>query len=138
MNKKINVIKINGFKGILLAVFIIGCLIAGFLIFPGWVCKSIWNFTAQYFSVMPSMTLLHGSMLWLILALSTYALNKGKLSISIGSSPIPTYREYNEARINDILRQISEKNASIISAKQETPDSHDSESKDDSDKITKE
>lgn len=138
MNKKINVIKINGFKGILLAVFIIGCLIAGFLIFPGWVCKNIWNFTAQYFSAMPSMTLLHGSILWVIVALSTYALNKGKLSISIGSSPVPTYREYNEARINDILRQISEKNASILPAKPNTTDSIDLESKDDTDKITKE
>lgn len=138
MNKKINVIKINGFKGILLAVFIIGCLIAGFLIFPGWVCKNIWNFTAEYFTAMPSMSLIHGSILWVIVALSTYALNQGKLSISIGSTPVQTYREYNEARINDILKQISEKNETLLSSKPNTSDSIDNESKDDTDKITKE
>ena len=115
MNRKINVIKINGFKGILLAAFIVGCLIAGFLIFPGWLCKNIWNFTAQYFSVLPVMTLLHGTILWVIVALSTYALNKGKFAISFGSSTIPPYRDYNnEAKIKEILKKISEKNASII------------------------
>lgn len=115
MNRKINVIKINGFKGILLAGFIIGCLIAGFLIFPGWVCKNIWNFVAQYFNALPVMTLLHGTILWVIVALSTYALNKGKFAISFGSSTIPPYRDYNnEAKIKEILKKISEKNASII------------------------
>ena len=138
MNRKINVIKINGFKGILLAGFIIGCLIAGFLIFPGWVCKNIWNFAAQYFSVLPVMTLLHGTILWVIVALSTYALNQGKFAISFGSGPIPPHKEYyNEARINDILKQISEKNASILPSNK-NDDISANNSSDNADKITKE
>lgn len=138
MNRKINVIKINGFKGILLAGFIIGCLIAGFLIFPGWVCKNIWNFAAQYFNALPVMTLLHGTILWVIVALSTYALNKGKFAISFGSGPIPPYKEYyNEARINDILKQISEKNASILPSNK-NDDISANDSSDNADKITKE
>lgn len=111
MNKKFSVIKINGFKGLLLALFIIGCLIAGFLIFPGWICKSIWNFIAGYFMQMPVMTLVHGILLWCIIALSVYASNKGNLAISIGTS-MPVNR--NEERIKEIIKQINEKNSKIV------------------------
>lgn|SRR5574344_2711081 len=114
MNKKVNIIKINGFKGVLTAVFIIGCLIAGFLIFPGWICMHIWNFIASYFTQMPLMNLIHGSMLWCIFALSFYAINKGNFAISFGTStPVVN----NDERIKEILRQISEKNATIMSKK---------------------
>ena len=111
MNKKFSVIKINGIKGILLAVFIVGCLIAGFLTFPGWVCMHIWNFTAGYFSAMPEMSLTHGIILWCIIALSIYALNKGNFAISFGSAvqPAPS-----EERIKEIIKQINEKNAQIL------------------------
>lgn len=111
MNKKFSVIKINGFKGLLLALFIIGCLIAGFLIFPGWICKNIWNFIAGYFMQMPVMTLVHGILLWCIIALSVYASNKGNLAISIGTS-MPVNR--NEERIKEIIKQINEKNSKIV------------------------
>lgn len=136
MNKKINVIKINGFKGIVLALFIVGCLVAGFLIFPGWVCKNIWNFTSQYFMAMPTMTLLHGTILWVILALSAYALNKGKFAISIGSGSVPSYREYNDRRIKEILKQISEKNENIASIDAQSLDLKDEKIEED-DKISK-
>ena len=111
MNKKFSVIKINGFKGILLALFIVGCLIAGFLIFPGWVCMNIWNFAAGFFSGMPVMTMLHGSMLWCIIALSVYALDKNSLAISFGTAVQPAP---NEERIKEIIRHFNEQNAQIL------------------------
>lgn len=111
MNKKFSVIKINGFKGLLLALFILGCLAAGFLIFPGWICKNIWNFIAGYFVQMPVMNLVHGIMLWCIIALSVYASNKGNLAISIGTS-LPVNR--NEERIKEIIKQLNEKNSQIV------------------------
>lgn len=111
MDKKFNVIKITGLKGLFIAAFIVGCLIAGFLIFPGWVSMHIWNFTAGFFNQMPVMTLIHGILLWCIVALSLYALNQGDFAISFGhSSPMPG----NEERIKEILRQINEKNAGLI------------------------
>lgn len=111
MNKKFNVIKITGFKGLFIAAFVVGCLIAGFLTFPGWVFMNLWNFAADSFTQMPRMNMLHGTMLWCIVALSLYALNQGNFSISLGSSaPMPG----NEEKIKEIIRQINEKNATIV------------------------
>ncbi len=113
MNNKFNIIKISGFKGLIVAAFVVCCLFAGFLMFPGWVCMHLWNFTAGFFEQMPSMTMVHGILLWCIIALSLYALNKGNFSISIGHSvPLPR----NDERIKEIIRQINERNAKILSS----------------------
>lgn len=130
MNKKFNVIKINGFKGLLLAFFIVGCLVAGFLIFPGWICKILWNFVAEYFVNMPVMNLLHGVILWCIIALSTYALNKGNFAISF-SSTMPIQR--NEERIREIIKQINENNSRMVSL----PKKNDNIENESDDKIVK-
>ena len=130
MNKKFNVIKINGFKGLLLAGFIVGCLIAGFLIFPGWIFKGLWNFMAGYFEQMPVMTLIHGIMLWCIIALSLYATNRGNFAISFGTStPMPN----NEERIKEIIKQINENNAKIMPISKKSDNIEDESD----DKITK-
>lgn len=107
MNKKFNIIKINGFKGLMFAIFCIGCLAAGFLIFPGWICMHIWNYFAGFFIQAPVMTLVHGILLWCILALSVYALNKGDVAISFGSASAVSP---NEERIREVFNKISEHN----------------------------
>ena len=111
MKRNFNVIQINGIKGILLAVFLLGCLVAGFLTFPGWLCMNIWNYISGYFVDMPKMQLVHGVLLWCIFALSFYALNRGNFAISFGT-PKPIMR--NDERIKEILRQINEQNSSIL------------------------
>lgn len=111
MRRNYNVIKINGIKGLFVAAFIIGCLIAGFLTFPGWVCMNLWNFAADMFPQMPQMQMIHGILLWCILGLSLYALNRGNFAISIGG---PTRSARNEERIKELLKQINENNASIV------------------------
>lgn len=112
MNKnKFSIIKINGFKGIALVVFLIGCFAAGFMIFPGWLCMNIWNFVASYFNSLPHMELLHGCLLWAIIALSFYALNSDVFSISFGSArprPIP------DERIKEIIKQINDRNSTLL------------------------
>ena len=115
MKKNYNIIKITGIKGICIAVGVVCCLIAGFLTFPGWVCMNIWNFFADMFIQVPQMTLTHGIMLWGIIALSIYALNSGDFSISFGRpAPIPP----NDARIKEMLKQLQEKNISILPIEQ--------------------
>ena len=111
MRRNYNIIKISGLKGVFFAIFIVGCLIAGFLTFPGWVCMHIWNFVAGLFSSMPEMSLVHGILMWCIVALSVYALNQGNFSISFGGAPVSSP---SEERIKEILRQVHEKNSSII------------------------
>lgn len=130
MKRNFNVIKIDGFKGLMMAAFVVCCLVAGFLSFPGWVCMHIWNFTAEYFPQMPQMTLLHGIMLWAIIALSFYALNKGNFSISFGSSrPMPA----NDERLKDILRKIQEENDAFLKKAQTFTDAEKTEESEDID-----
>ena len=115
MRRNYNIIKITGIKGICIAIAVVCCLIAGFLTFPGWVCMNVWNFFADMFTSVPQMTLTHGIMLWAIIALSVYALNSGDFSISFGKpSPMPT----NDARIKEMLKQLHEKNVSIVPIEQ--------------------
>lgn len=111
MNKKFRVIKINGFRGLFFALFCVGCLIAGFLLFPGWVCMHIWNYFTGFFIQLPVMHMVHGVLLWCIIALSIYALNRGHLTISFGTaSPIAP----NEERLKEVISKINERNANIL------------------------
>lgn len=101
MNKKFNIIKLSGLKGVMLIIFLIGSLATGFLVFPGWIFMHLWNFAASFFYQVPQMELVHGIMLWCIAALSFYALNKNDIGISFGSvSP-------SEERLRHIIAQES-------------------------------
>lgn len=132
MNKKFNVIKLSGFKGVLLILFLIGCLGAGFLIFPGWICMNIWNFVssfaASYMYEIPRMNITHGMILWAIIALSAYALNKNNFCISFKSfSP-------SEERLQRLInKETNEISKEILLNKSEFSENF----KDEKDKITK-
>lgn len=111
MKRNYNIIKLSGLKGVFFAIFIVGCLVAGFITFPAWVCMNIWNFFADMFIDMPKMTMLHGALLWGIVGLSLYALNQDSFSISFGRpKAVPT----SEEKLKEILRQINEKNSTIM------------------------
>ena len=85
MKNRLNVIKINGFSGMFIAALLIGCVIEGVIIFPSKILMHIWNFIALYVDNMPTMTLIHGVILWAIIALSTYAILRDKSPISYHS-----------------------------------------------------
>ncbi len=139
MNRNFNVIKINGFKGLLFALFLICCFATGVVVFPGWICMHAWNFVAGYFLDMPTMTIVHGSILWLIIALSIYAINKGNFSISFGTAaPMPMSMTNNEERIKEIIKKINERNASLLPVtKHQNSDEEVDENHENSDKIVK-
>ena len=82
MKDKLSIIKINGFTGIFIAVFLIGCLIEGAIMFPSKLLMHGWNFIAGYVENMPVMNLLHGTILWAIIALSAFAILKDRKPIS--------------------------------------------------------
>ncbi len=133
MNKKFNIIKLSGLKGLMLILFVGACLLTGFLVFPGWVCMHVWNYTASYFMDAPVMTLLHGVVLWCIIALSLYAINRGNFSISFNSvSP-------SEEKIKRILAEDSK---DIVFSTKDDPINNISsmesiETIEDTDKVTK-
>lgn len=114
MNRRFNVIQLSGLKGIFFILFLIGCAAAGFLIFPGWVCMHIWNYAMSFFVDMPAMTMLHGIILWCIIALITFQLNKKDFGISFKKveTPEERLRKIIEAKIKKEeqlkIRELSE------------------------------
>ena len=53
MKNNLNVIQIRGLRGLIFAVMIGCCLVAGFVVFPGWLCMQIWNALEKSFAPWP-------------------------------------------------------------------------------------
>ena len=100
MKKNIRVITINGFRGIVFALFIVAGLISGFVIAPSYACKMLWNFIGTNYVVLPHMEFYHGLILWLIIALSIYAICKNKVYVAV-----PMVRNFDEDKIKSILKE---------------------------------
>lgn len=101
MNRNYKVIKINGFRGVFLALFIICCLLTGFVVFPGWVSMHSWNYCTSFFINIPKMNLQQGIILWTIIALSLYALNKNRFLVGFSSSPM-----LDDEQIKNIMNRV--------------------------------
>ena len=80
---KKRVIQINGLSGILMTLFIVTCLAAGFIGFPALVCMHLWNMLAAKF-MLNSVTLLGGLLLWGIIIVCFLIFNKKNLVVSFG------------------------------------------------------
>mgnify|MGYP003571377555 CR=1 FL=1 len=95
---RLRVIQISGFRGILSAIFIVTCLIAGFVGFPAYVLANLWN---RFFTALPQIGMFQGLILWGILAVSYAILNrKGKYIMAFE----PRTVQPNE--LKDIIREI--------------------------------
>lgn len=77
MKRNAHVIQISGFRGILLAIFVVSCLIAGFVGFPSFVAMYAWNFTANFVAI-PTIGIVQGLMLWSIIAITGFIVNDRK------------------------------------------------------------
>ena len=83
MNKKSpKIIQISGIRGLILACFIVVCLIAGFVVFPGGVAQYAWNYVGSNYVALPEISLWQGILLWAMIALSIYLLNDRKIAVS--------------------------------------------------------
>ena len=81
MKKNFNVIQIKGVRGIVLAVFIVTCLAAGFIVFPGWLSMHVWNIISSYTLNVPTIGLFQGVLLWGIIAASYFIFRKEKVVV---------------------------------------------------------
>ena len=81
MKKNLNIIQIKGIKGLLYIAFIGCCLCAGFGWFPGWLCMKLWNLASAHVEQMPVIGILHGILLWGIIAASYFTFRKEKLVV---------------------------------------------------------
>ena len=85
MKKRIKVVEINGFRGILVIAYAIVCAVAGFIFFPAWALMHLWNLFGTYVYHLPHMSYLHGFMLYAIIVLLYFATNSHKTCVGISS-----------------------------------------------------
>ena len=83
---KKRIIQINGFGGILMALFIVSCLIAGFVGFPALVSMFAWNYIAVKTGSVMTISYLGGLLLWGIIVLSYFIFHKRHTIVSFGLS----------------------------------------------------
>ena len=109
MKKRARIIQINGFKGLIITLFIVTCLAAGFIAFPGFVAMNIWNSVSN----LPMINLYQGVLLWMIVVISVYIMSKRRIVISFGAPP-----ELNEEELKTVMERIKKHNEIVNELKQ--------------------
>lgn len=99
MRRNARIIQINGLRGLLTALFIITCLAAGFIAFPGFVAMNIWNYFAG--SNVPQINLYQGILLWAIIFLTYFIATKQRVAVSFASP-----RELNEEELKTLMERV--------------------------------
>lgn len=111
MKRKTRIIQISGFRGILMAIFVITCLAAGFVAFPAISAMYLWNYAASHISI-PEINFIQGLMLWAIVAISIYILNDRKKYL-IAFSP---KNQLSEDEMKKVLEQMKLNRAQMINS----------------------
>lgn len=110
MKKNFRVVQINGFRGLLLALFILSCLVAGFIAFPSLVAMHTWNYLAVKTGSFPVINIIGGILLWGIIALSSFILSsRRKFIVSFNSQ-----QELTDAEVKEVLSKIKSKHSNIF------------------------
>lgn len=105
---KLRVIQISGIRGLLSAIFVVACLIAGFVGFPALMLNKLWNYLADVSGFMPYINAFQGLVLWGILALSYIIINKKQKFLVAFEPKQPSRRE-----IKDIIDEIKAQSAEL-------------------------
>lgn len=104
MKKNINVIQIKGVRGLIIAALVVSCLIAGFIVFPGWVGMNAWNYASTYFNGLPAIGLFQGILLWGIIIASYFTFRKERVVVCM-KSPQGLSEDELKAVFADIKKQ---------------------------------
>lgn len=96
MKRNLRVIKINGFRGIFLSLFIVSCIIAGFIVFPSFITMNMWNYLAVKTSSFPLIDINEAVLLWAIIVFSIFIFNKKKFIVSFNAKHELTEDEVRE------------------------------------------
>lgn len=104
MKKNLNVIQIRGIKGLIMLVMVGCCLVAGFIVFPGWVAMNIWNVLASLVNNAPSIGIIQGVLLWGIIVASYFTFRKERVVVCM-KTPQGLNEEELKAVFADIKKQ---------------------------------
>ena len=101
MKKNVRVIQINGFRGLFLAIFIVACLVAGFIVFPAFLTMHTWNYLSVKTGSFAPINIIEGLLLWGIISLSAIIINKRKFILSFNSQ-----QELSEEELKKVVNKI--------------------------------
>lgn len=101
MKKNLRVVQINGFTGLILALIIVSCLIAGFIAFPAFVIMNGWNYLSANTGSFPPINFGEGVLLWAIITFSLFIFNKKKFIVSFNAK-----QELTEEEVQNVLSKI--------------------------------
>ena len=101
MKKNLNVIQIKGIKGLIMLVMVGCCLVAGFIVFPGWVAMNIWNVLASLVNNAPSIGIIQGVLLWGIIVASYFTFRKERVVVCM-----KTHQVLNEEELKAVFADI--------------------------------
>ena len=104
MKKNLNVIQLKGVKGLIMLVMVGCCLVAGFIVFPGWVAMNIWNVLASLVNNAPSIGIIQGVLLWGIIVASYFTFRKERVVVCM-KTPQGLNEEELKAVFADIKKQ---------------------------------
>ena len=104
MKKNLNVIQIKGIKGLIMLVMVGCCLVAGFIVFPGWVAMNMWNVLASLVNNAPSIGIIQGVLLWGIIVASYFTFRKERVVVCM-KTPQGLNEEELKAVFADIKKQ---------------------------------
>ncbi len=112
MKKNFNVIQINGIRGLIMAGGIVACLFAGFVMFPGMVMKTVWNFISANVGVIPQIATLQGVLLWGIVVVSYFAFRRKGFMVEFKSAD-----DLSRDEMDEVMQRIRMERQSDILAK---------------------
>ena len=106
------IIQINGFRGMIMAAFIVAGLISGFVACPGIITMRLWNHYLVPYGL-PVLDAFQGVLLWAIIVLTYYILTKGYMPVSFASPDDVTDKELalimQRAKMRSQLRKMNAK-----------------------------
>lgn len=105
MKNNFRLVQINGFKGLLVTLFMLSCLIAGFIAFPSFLTMNLWNYLAVKTSSFPLINFYEGILLWAIIIFSTFIFSKKKFIVSFSAQ-----QELTENEVKQVVSKIRELN----------------------------
>ncbi len=92
-----NIIPVGDIKGLLVAAFLITCMCAGFVAFPGFVLMNLWNRFIELYQL----NLMQGILLWAIIALAYFVIKKRHFILSLA---IP--HELSNEEMDDLIERV--------------------------------
>lgn len=114
--RKMRVIQISGIRGVISAIFVGMCLVAGFVGFPAWAITNLWNNFLANAGMLPFINLFQGLVLWGILAVGYMILNQKQRYLMAFESRTPSSAEIKKI-LNEIKTQESGREIEIDSSR---------------------